>query len=64
MIRTCPCGIKDAIHKDGDGNFVYCLADGNSVYTPVVTGMTDGYIPKLCQALKKGQGVVGEYDDC
>lgn len=49
---------KDAIHKDGDGNFVYCLADGNSVYTPVVTGMTDGVYTEIVSGLKEGDRVL------
>lgn len=49
---------RDAIHKDGDGNFVYCLIDGNSVYTPVVTGMTDGVYTEIVSGLQEGDRVL------
>lgn len=49
---------KDAIHKDGDKNFVYCLSDGNSVYTPVVTGMSDGVYTEIVSGLREGDMVL------
>lgn len=49
---------KDAIHKDESGRYVYVLQDGESIYTYVETGMSDGAYTEITHGLEAGQKVL------
>lgn len=49
---------KEAIHKDADGSFVYRIVDGNSVYTSVETGMSDGMYTEIVSGVSEGDKIL------
>lgn len=48
---------SDAIHKDGSESFVYRMEGDTSIYTPVVTGMSDGIYTEIVSGLEEGDQV-------
>ncbi|MGN1147931.1 MAG: hypothetical protein ACI4TB_05880 [Lachnospiraceae bacterium] len=51
---------REAIHRDGNGAFVYLYRDGESVYTSVKTGMSDGVYTEIVSGLSAGDQVLVE----
>lgn len=51
---------REAIHRDGNGAFVYLYRDGASVYTSVKTGMSDGVYTEIVSGLSAGDKVLVE----
>jgi len=50
---------NSCLHKDENGNFVYLLKDGRSVYTPVKTGMKDSQYTAILSGVSAGDEVLG-----
>ncbi len=59
-IPNALCVPKGAVYKDEAGSFVYLYDNGDSVYTPVKTGMSDGEYTEILSGLKEGDPVVYE----
>lgn len=51
---------KDAIHKDENGFYVFRFLDGESIYTQVKTGMTDGVYTEILEGLQEGDVILSE----
>ena len=49
---------KEAIRRDENGSYVYIYRDGETVYTPVQTGMTDGSYTEIVSGLSAGEKVM------
>lgn len=49
---------NDAINREGYLTYVYVLKDGDSVYTTVSTGMTDGAYTEILSGLEEGEKVL------
>lgn len=49
---------KEAIRRDENGSYVYVYRDGETVYTPVQTGMTDGSYTEIVSGLSAGEDVI------
>lgn len=64
MAKRCEQALsvpKAAIHKDESGYYVYVIKDGESVYTPVKTGMSDGVYTQILSGLEQKDKVqIGE----
>lgn len=52
------CVPKDAVSKDDSGSFVYLYKDGESIYTPVTTGVYDSAFMQILSGLSEGDQVV------
>ncbi len=52
------CVPKDAVGKDDTGSYVYMYVDGESVYTPVTTGVSDSGFIQITSGLNEGDKVV------
>lgn len=51
---------RDAVRRDDSGSYVYVVKDGESVYTPVRTGMRDGLYTEILSGLEAGDKVISE----
>lgn len=51
---------KEAIHKDENGYYVFRFENGESVYTQVKTGMTDGVYTEILEGLEAGDVILSE----
>lgn len=51
---------KSALSKDETGYYVYVMKDGESVYTPVKTGMSDGVYTEIVSGLSAGDEILVE----
>lgn len=49
---------KEAVHKDEAGNFVYVFRDGETIYTPVRKGFSDGLYTEILSGLEEGDQVL------
>ena len=49
---------KDSVIREENDYFVYCLVDGERVYTPVKTGMQDGAYVEIVSGLQEGDHVL------
>lgn len=49
---------KEAIRRDANGSYVYVYRDGETIYTPVQTGMTDGSYTEIVSGLSAGEKVM------
>lgn len=49
---------NDAIHRDGNGKYVYLHGADENVITPVTTGMSDGAYTEVLTGLKEGDRVL------
>ena len=50
---------SSCLRKDENGQYVYVLKDGKSVYTPVKTGMKDSMYTAILSGLSEGDEVLG-----
>ena len=51
---------RDAVRKDDSGSYVYVVKDGESVYTPVRTGMRDGLYTEILSGVEAGDKMLSE----
>lgn len=51
---------KSTLSRDETGYYVYVLKEGESIYTPVKTGMTDGVYTEIIAGLSEGDEVLVE----
>ncbi|MBQ7933398.1 MAG: hypothetical protein IJ327_01230 [Lachnospiraceae bacterium] len=51
---------KEAIQKDENGYYVFKYQDGESVHTPIKTGMSDGVYTEVLEGLQAGDVVLCE----
>ena len=51
---------RSAVHKDETGNYVYLYSNGEKVYTPVKTGLSDGTYIEVVSGLSAGDKVMVE----
>lgn len=49
---------KEAIRRDENGSYVYVYRDGEMIYTPIKTGMTDGSYTEIVSGLSVGEMVM------
>lgn len=49
---------KEALRRDENGSYVYVYRDGETIYTPVQTGMTDGSYTEIVSGLSAGEKVM------
>lgn len=49
---------ESALHRDGEGHFVYVMKDGRSVAVSVETGMGDGVYREILKGLQEGDKVL------
>lgn len=51
---------KSSLSKDETGYYVYVVQDGENVYTPVKTGMSDGVYTEIVSGLNEGDQILVE----
>ncbi len=51
---------SDAVARDENTSYVYVVRDGKSVYTPVKTGMTDGFYTEILSGVEAGELILTE----
>ncbi len=51
---------KSSLSKDENGYYVYVMKDGEGVYTPVKTGMSDGVYTEILSGLSEGDEILVE----
>lgn len=62
MTENVLCVPKGAVLKDDSGSFVYLYQDGESVYTPVQTGVFDNGFIEITYGLNEGDKIVYDVD--
>lgn len=62
MTKDVLCVPKGAVLKDDSGSFVYLYKDGESVYTPVQTGVFDNSFIEITYGLNEGDKIVFDVD--
>ena len=55
------CVPSEAIVKDSEGAGVYVYRDGETVYTPVKTGIKNGYYTEILSGLNEGDRISSEF---
>ncbi len=57
-VKNALCVPKDAVHRDDSGAYVYLYDDGESVFTSVQTGVSDGAYTQILSGLGEGDPVI------
>lgn len=52
---------KEAVSKEESGSYVYVYKDGESQYTPINTGFSDGNYIEITSGLQEGDKVLSDY---
>lgn len=62
MTKDVLCVPKGAVLKDDSGSFVYVYQNGESIYTPVTTGVFDSGFMEITYGLNEGDKIVYDVD--
>ena len=62
MTKDVLCVPKGAVLKDDSGSFVYLYQDGESIYTPVQTGVFDNSFIEITYGINEGDKIVYDVD--